>query len=47
VSPKEKKSKKYVEDISCPNCYDILTKEKKEKLLVRKQQKEFLKNNIK
>ena len=47
VSLKERKSKKYVEDISCPNCYDKLTKEKKNKLLMRKQQKIFLKHNIK
>ena len=45
VSPKDKRSKKYVEDISCPNCYDGLTKKKKEKLLIRKQQKDWLKNN--
>ena len=47
VSPKDKRSKKYVEDISCPNCYDGLTKKKKEKLLIRKQQKDWLKNNLK
>ncbi len=47
VSPKDKKSKEYVEDISCPNCYDRLTKKKKEKLLIRKQQKDWLKNNLK
>ena len=44
VSTKDKKSKKYVEDISCPNCYDRLTKKRKEKLLIRKQQKNWLKN---
>ena len=47
VSPKEVNSKKYVEDISCPNCYDKLTKKKKDKLLMRKQQKNFLKYNLK
>ena len=47
VSPKDKKSKKYVEDISCPNCYDRLTKKKEKKLLIRKQQKDWLKNNLK
>ena len=47
VSPKDKKSKKYVEDISCPNCYDGLTKKKEKKLLIRKQQKDWLKNNLK
>ena len=47
VSSKERKSKKYVEDISCPNCYDRLTKKKEKKLLIRKQQKDWLKNNLK
>ena len=47
VLPKDKKSKKYVEDVSCPNCYDKLTKKKKKKLLIRKQQKSWLKNNLK
>ena len=43
ISSKERKSKKYLEDISCPNCYDKLTKKKKSKLLMRKKQKIFLK----
>ena len=47
ISSKERKSKKYLEDISCPNCYDKLTKKKKSKLLMRKQQKIFLKHNLK
>ena len=47
VSTKERNSRKYVEDISCPNCYDKLTKKKKNKLLMRKQQKKFLKYNLK
>ena len=47
ISSKERKSKKYVEDISCPNCYDKLTKKKKSKLLMRKHQKNFLKHNLK
>ena len=47
VSLKDKKSKKYVEDISCTNCYDRLTKKKEKKLLIRKQQKDWLKNNLK
>jgi UPF0176 protein len=47
VSTKERNSRKYVEDISCPNCYDKLTKKKKNKLLMRKQQKNFLKYNLK
>ena len=47
ISSKERKSKKYLEDISCPNCYDKLTKKKKSKLLMRKHQKKFLKHNLK
>ena len=47
VSTKERNSRKYVEDISCPNCYDKLTKKKKDKLLMRKQQKNFSKYNLK
>ena len=47
VSTKERNSRKYVEDISCPNCYNKLTKKKKNKLLMRKQQKNFLKYNLK
>ena len=47
VSIKERNSRKYVEDISCPNCYDKLTKKKKNKLLMRKQQKNSLKYNLK
>ena len=47
VSLKERNSRKYVEDISCPNCYDKLTKNKKNKLLMRKQQKNYLKYNLK
>ena len=47
VSTKERSSRKYVEDISCPNCYDKLTKNKKNKLLMRKQQKNSLKYNLK
>ena len=47
VSLKEKNSRKYIEDISCPNCYDKLTKKKKKKFLIRKQQKSWLKNNLK
>ena len=43
ISPKEKKSKKYVQDISCPNCYHKLTKERKKKLLIKKKQKNLSK----
>ena len=45
VSPKEKKSKKYIEDISCPNCFDKLSEIQKERFLMRKKQKEVLKGN--
>jgi UPF0176 protein len=30
ISPKDKKSKKYEEGVSCPNCHDNLTKLKKQ-----------------
>ena len=42
VSKKDKKSNKYIEDISCPNCYKKKTKKQKEKLLIRKNQKQTL-----
>tara|TARA_Y100000590_G_C15668602_1_gene995448 strand:+ start:750 stop:1646 length:897 start_codon:yes stop_codon:yes gene_type:complete len=42
ISPKDKKSRKYDKDISCPYCYDKLTIEKKKKLIARKKQKENL-----
>ena len=44
VSKDDKKSKKYKKDISCPYCFDILTKEKEKKLLLKKKQKELLIN---
>ena len=47
VSLKNKKSKKYIEDISCPNCYNKLSKNKKQKFLKKKKQKELLKNKMK
>ena len=43
VSPKDKKSMKYIEDITCPNCYNKLSQSQKEKFLMRKKQKENLK----
>ena len=38
VSMKEKKSKKYVEGISCPKCYDYLTDSQKERFAMRQKQ---------
>ena len=46
ISPKEKKSKKYIEDISCPNCYDKLSETQKKRFLMRKKQKEVLKGKM-
>ena len=46
VSPKEKKSKQYIEDISCPNCYDKLSETQKKRFLMRKKQKEVLKGKM-
>ena len=43
VSPKDSKSRKYVKDLSCPHCYEKLTKKKKNSLLIRRQQKDWLK----
>ena len=34
---------KYIEDISCPNCYKKNTKKQKEKFLIRKNQRQLLK----
>tara|TARA_Y100000590_G_scaffold35213_2_gene38290 strand:- start:538 stop:1422 length:885 start_codon:yes stop_codon:yes gene_type:complete len=47
ISHQDKKSKKYFEDVSCPYCYDRLTKERKKKFMIRKQQKDWLKRNLK
>ena len=47
VSLKDKKSKKYIEDISCPSCYNKLSQIKKQKLLMRKKKKELLKKKSK
>ena len=38
ISIKEKKSKKYVEGISCPKCHDYLTKSQKERFAMRQKQ---------
>ena len=50
VSLKEKKSKKYVEGISCPKCYDLLTVSQKARFAMRQKQiliaKKIGKNHI-
>jgi UPF0176 protein len=38
VSPKEKKTKKYEEGVSCSKCYDILTKAQKTRFRMRQKQ---------
>jgi UPF0176 protein len=38
VSPRDKKSKKYEEGVSCVNCYDKLTKTQKERFRMRQKQ---------
>ncbi len=38
VSIQEKKSKKYVEGISCPKCYNLLTESQKERFAMRQKQ---------
>ena len=38
VSPKDKKSKKYEEGVSCTNCHDILTNTQKERFRMRQKQ---------
>ena len=38
ISPKEKKSKKYEEGVSCPKCYDKLTKTQKARFRMRQDQ---------
>ena len=38
VSMEEKKSKKYVEGISCPKCHDYLTDEQKSRFAMRQKQ---------
>ena len=38
VSPKDKKSKKYEEGVSCVNCHDNLTKTQKGRFRMRQKQ---------
>ena len=38
ISNNDKKSKKYEEVVSCPNCYDILTNSQKERFRMRQKQ---------
>jgi len=38
ISPKEKKSKKYEEGVSCPNCHDYLKVSQKERFRMRQKQ---------
>ena len=38
ISPKDKKSKKYEEGVSCPNCHDNLTKTQKARFRMRQKQ---------
>ena len=38
ISPKDKKSKKYEEGVSCPNCYDSLTETQKSRFRMRQKQ---------
>ena len=50
ISHKDKKSKKYEEGISCPNCHDNLTTSQKERFRMRQKQinlaKKFGKQHI-
>ena len=38
ISPKDKKSKKYEEGVSCPNCHDKLTTDQKSRFRMRQSQ---------
>tara|TARA_A100001037_G_scaffold43116_1_gene34129 strand:- start:92 stop:997 length:906 start_codon:yes stop_codon:yes gene_type:complete len=38
ISPKDKKSKKYEEGVSCPNCHDNLTNDQKSRFRMRQKQ---------
>ena len=38
ISTKDKKSRKYEEGVSCPNCHDILTNSQKERFRMRQKQ---------
>ena len=50
ISNKDKKSNKYEEGVSCPNCHDILTNSQKERFRMRQTQinlaKKFGKKHI-
>ena len=45
ISNNDKKSKKYEEGVSCPNCYDILTNSQKERFRMRQKQINIAKKN--
>ena len=38
ISMKDKKSKKYEEGVSCPNCHDNLTNSQKDRFRMRQKQ---------
>ena len=38
ISPKDKRSNKYEEGVSCPNCYDKLTETQKSRFRMRQSQ---------
>ena len=44
ISPKDKKSKKYEEGVSCPNCHDYLKPAQKERFRMRQKQINLAKN---
>ncbi len=43
LSPEDRSSKKYLEGVHCPHCYDSLTEEKKQRTLARQRQVELAK----
>ena len=45
ISPKDKKSKKYEEGVSCPNCHDNLTETQKARFRMRQKQINLAKKN--
>jgi UPF0176 protein len=45
ISPKDKKSKKYEEGVSCPNCYENLTESQKARFRMRQKQINLAKKN--
>ena len=38
IAPKDKRSKKFEEGVSCPNCYDNLTESQKSRFRMRQSQ---------